>query len=236
MRRFLPSAHCALHGEIVSGEVVGGGRARGRARISSSPPRLTAWRVANPHLATSPLTISPLNQDRASCNDPHAIHGDVRGGAPDRARRHAVGGACGAHLRRRQRGGARLPHRADAADARGPGQGDRALPGDDRQAVRREPDTAADPDPAQLRRLYRRHRRLRHQDRRDGRPQSGSVPAQIQSRRCQGDPQVHLGAARPLRREGGRGLHLHGRLRMRRPPRRGRHSEPRAAAGRTPSR
>jgi NAD(P)H-dependent flavin oxidoreductase YrpB (nitropropane dioxygenase family) len=56
-----------------------------------------------------------------------------------------------------------IHHRAHPADAGRPGQGDRALPHDDRQAVRREPDHPAGGEAAALRRVSRRDHRERRQ-------------------------------------------------------------------------
>ena len=146
--------------------------------------------------------LRTTGEHRTRRNDPHAIHGDVRGAAPHCAGRHAVGRPRRADVGRRQRRRARVSDRADAADARGPREGDRALPRHDRQAVRREPHHPADAGAAALRRIHRRHHLLRHQDRRDRRQQPQAVPAQVQGERRQGDPQVHLAcatASRPRR-------------------------------------
>jgi len=91
----------------------------------------------------------------------NAVHRIVRRRASHRSRRHAVG----RHGRARRRSGecrrARLPYRANAADARGAGAGDTALPLADRQAVRREPDDSTVNQSPALCGVSARHHRVR---------------------------------------------------------------------------
>ena len=157
----------------------------------------------------------------------------VRRRAPDRPGRHAVGRPRRARRGRRQCRRARLHHRADPADAGGPRQGDRALPRDDRQAVRREPHHPAGDQAAALRRISPGHHRGRHQDRRDRRQQAAGTRRRVQEARHQGDPQMHQRSATALSAERmGVDAHLDRRLRMRRPSRRGRHPRPDPDPGR----
>src|SRR6476469_2941202 len=93
-------------------------------------------------------------------------------GTSDRPGRHAVGRARGTGRRRRQCRRARADHRADAADAGGSHQGNRALPRHDRQAVWRQTDDPSRHQAAALCRVSPGHHRSRHQDRGDRRQQA----------------------------------------------------------------
>src|SRR5436190_20883246 len=81
-------------------------------------------------------------------------HGNARHPVPDHPGRHAVGGLRGARLGGVERGRARRPYGAYPADAGRPAQGDRALPHDDRQALRREHDHPAVHQAAALRGIH----------------------------------------------------------------------------------
>ena len=104
-------------------------------------------------------------------------HRNVRHRASDHPGRHALcrlrrTGSRGVECRR-----ARHHHRPDAEDAGTAGQGDRALPRHDRQAVRRQPDLPADLQP---------RRPIRNTSRRSGRAASRSSrpPAAAPSSTC----------------------------------------------------
>ena len=120
-------------------------------------------------------------------------------------------------------------HARHAGEARGR---DRALPRDDRQAVRRQPDLPAGVRESAVRRTHPGDRRGRRAHRRDRRPQPGAVHAAAEAARREGHPQVHVGApfaqgrAHRLRRGQRR------RLRVRRPSGRGRRAELHPAAAR----
>ena len=123
-------------------------------------------------------------------------------------------------------------HRPDAEDAGIAGAGNRALPRRDRPAVRRQPHLPAGVHRAALSRIHPRHHRRRRQDRRDRGTQPRAIHAGAESRRHQGHPQMHVGAAFAQGRADRLRRGQRRRLRMRRPSRRGRRPQHDPAAAR----
>ena len=82
----------------------------------------TSWRT---RCSTARSSASTARSGWPRDDDHDEVHRDVRGRAPRRAGRHAVGRPRGTRCGRGEFGCAGFHHRADAADARGPGQRDR---------------------------------------------------------------------------------------------------------------
>ena len=162
------------------------------------------------------------------------IHGSVRGSSIQSSRRHTMWDFRRIGSRRVGRGRARDYHRPDAAHAGRARRRDPPLPGDDRQAVRRQPHLPAGGDLARLSRIHPRDHRGRRQDRRDGGQQPSEMAARPQGSRHQGHPHRKSGASFAPKAESiGCDAVSVDELRMRRPPRRRRRAElhPAAAGG-----
>ena len=201
--------------------------------------RPTRCSTAKPSASTAPFGCrhdernGSLQNAATRCHAPEdTLHRTGRHRLSDRSGRHDVGGP------RRTRGRGiecrrpRHPHGAHAADAGRSAPRDRALPRDDGQAVRREPDDPAVDEPAALCRVSQGDHRQRHQDRRDRRPQSAGACRALQGARHHGRSQMHRRAPRAVGRAHGRRCDLDRRLRMRRPSGRRRHSGPDPDSGR----